>query len=106
MSFLALSANIAYADLLQPDNGGGMVAGNVRDHLTTEQRAAISQELAKNRKMLLERGLLITEEARAEASVVLPLFDWPTTHSTTDPGYFGISGFVDHEEAFPDQLED
>jgi len=34
------------------------------------------------------------------------LFDWPTAHTTSDPGYFGISGFVDHDEAFPDQLSD
>jgi len=63
MTVLALSANIAYADRLQPDNGSGMVAGNIRDHLTMEQRTAISQELARNRMMLRDRGLLITEKA-------------------------------------------
>jgi len=106
MAVLALSANTAYTDLLQPDSGSGTVVGNVRDHLTTEQRTAISQELAKNRRMLRDRGMLMTEKALAEASAIQPLFDWPTAHTTTDPGYFGISGFVDHDDAFPDQLAD
>lgn len=105
MSALGLFGTTVFAEMLRPA-GGGSVSREFRDHLTEKQRAAIVQKLTFNRSKLLESGVLKTGKDRTEASVIQPLFDWPTTHTTSDPGYFGISGFVDHDEAFPDWLSD
>lgn len=94
------------ADLLHPVDGGGVVHEYIRDHVTPEQRAAITEKLAANRSRLQNLGILMTAQARVEALVTHPLFDWPTAPATSDPGYFGISNFVDHDAAFPDSLED
>lgn len=95
-----------FADLIQPMDGGGIVQGDFRDHVTPERRADILQKLAVNRARLQSQGVLLTEQARVEALAAQPLFDWPTATVSSDPGHFGISNFVDHDAAYPDSLED
>jgi len=95
-----------FAALIQPMDGGSITRDDLRDHLTPEQRATILQKLAVNRRRLRNQGVLLTERALVEAQAAHPLFDWPTAPATSDPGYFGISNFVDHDAAFPGSLED
>jgi len=103
---ISLFGSPAIADETHPVNGGGITQSDFRDHLTPEQRAVILQKLAVNRRSLRNQGVLLTDSALAEAQAAHPLFDWPTAPATSDPGYFGISNFVDHDSAFPDSLED
>jgi len=103
---ISLFGSPAIADETHPVNGGGITQSDFRDHLTPEQRAVILQKLAVNRRSLRNQGVLLTESALAEAQAAHPLFAWPTAPATSDPGYFGISNFVDHDAAFPDSLED
>jgi len=70
--------------------------------LTDAQRAEIFREVREFRRTL--------RSARRADPVAPPvvLFEWPLRPAVhlTDPGYHGISGFVDHNPAYPDQLTD
>jgi len=103
---LSLFFSPVFAELIKPVDGGGTSRDDFRDHVTTEQRASILQKLEVNRISLQNQGVLLTEKALLEAQAAHPLFDWPTAPATSDPGYFAISNFVDHDAAFPDSLED
>ncbi len=72
--------------------------------LTSSQRTAIIAELAAARADLRARGLLPQRPDKSRATYL----GWPlrAAHHLVDPGYHGMSGFVDHDAAFPDQLED
>lgn len=74
--------------------------------LTPEQRAAIQAEILENRAQLRARGALASEAEAAGGPTVS--FGWPLQAAAgyTDPGYHGISGFVDHDAAFPGSLQD
>jgi murein DD-endopeptidase MepM/ murein hydrolase activator NlpD len=102
--FLALSP--AHADTIQPDGGAGVAQQDVRDHISEEQRARILERLVTNRKSLRERGLLPGPAAPDGVTSAHPLFDWPLGHTTSDPGYFAISNFLDQDAEFPDKLRD
>jgi len=71
--------------------------------LTEAERAEIVRELRAAREDLYARGLL----PRPDKSRTV-LMDWPlrAADHLRDPGYHGVSGFVDQDPAFPDQLRD
>lgn len=73
------------------------------DFMSKQHRDAIKQTLKQNRLQLEKSGVLSAQ--------VLPspvMLDWPLKAADTlkDPGYYGVSNFVDHDTAYPDQLED
>lgn len=72
--------------------------------LTAPQRAAIIAELEAARIELRARGLLPERPDKSRTTYL----DWPlrAAHHLKDPGYHGMSGFVDHDPAYPDQLLD
>jgi hypothetical protein len=71
--------------------------------LSEAQRQAIRAELREARAELVARGILPAEPNRARLAVM----EWPVVvpaDHVNDPGVHGISGFVDHDPSFPDQL--
>jgi murein DD-endopeptidase MepM/ murein hydrolase activator NlpD len=70
--------------------------------LTDDERAQIVSRVNEYRQKLLSEGTLDPDAPQ------LVLFDWPLRPAAhlTDPGYHGISGFVDHNPAYPNQLTD
>ncbi len=87
------------------DFGGGFVdAAAFSDHMTPAQRLAIEQELAESAQRLELAGLL----ARGGTSIDPFSLGWPLR---ARPGfefddYHGVSGFVDLDPNFPNQLLD
>lgn len=83
--------------------GGGEYELEHAPHLTEAQRAEIEAMLLENSIMLTENGRLPAPNTAAAVS-----FTWPlkTAVGFTDPGYQAVTGYVDHNLAFPDQLQD
>lgn len=96
----ALAADAAFAG-----SGGGRLDETPElPCLTDAQRAAIKADLAASVADLLARGLLpAPDPAAAVTGLVWPVRAAAHVH---DPGVHGISGFVDQDPAFPDQLLD
>ena len=59
--------------------------------------------LNENRIKLEQKGIQLIKKGAAPVSL-----QWPLTsaNSLVDPGYHGVSGFVDHDPDYPDQLMD
>lgn len=103
-TILALTA--VHAQTIEPTGGGGFDQGDIRDHVGPEQRARIFQKISENRDRLRNQQILTEPTATEGGQPAHPLFDWPRTSTGSDPGYFGISNFLDHDPDFPDMLED
>jgi murein DD-endopeptidase MepM/ murein hydrolase activator NlpD len=71
--------------------------------LTADERAAIRADLERSRRELESRGLLPESDRSRQVSLAWPL---RTAAGVADPGVHGISGFVDHDPGYPDQLLD
>lgn len=86
--------------------GGSYFSGESGPPLTEAQRKQIWSEIDSNRAALRSVGILPSREAEAAAAVVI--FDWPLlpVPGYANPGYHGISNFVDHNAGFPNQLLD
>jgi len=85
--------------------GGGRMPFEARDELSVEQRARIDEQLAHNVAELERAGTL------APVTPLAPLqggLQWPlkATAGHNDPGYHGISNFVDLDPTFPNHLLD
>lgn len=73
--------------------------------LTDEQRLAIWDQIARNTEMLKEQGIL--PKTAPALLATHPTLDWPLrAPALNDPGYHRIWQFVDHNPAFPNQLQD
>lgn len=83
--------------------GGGEMEPEHVDHLSPEQRAEIEAVLAENSEILAENGRLPAPNLAADVA-----FAWPLKQAAgfNDPGYQVVTGYVDHNPAFPDQLRD
>ena len=83
--------------------GGELPAAEVADHITPEQRARIKAQIAINRERLRQEGILMRSSLTSA-----PTFGWPLklAPGLDDPGYHGISNFVDQDPAFPGALLD
>lgn len=103
MHDLAVFSQESNALAIPLDSGGGEYDPGSLDHLTDTQRQEIQEILDKNIIMLAESGNLPTPNIAAQVA-----FTWPLKlkDGLTDPGYHGISGFVDHNLAYPDQIKD
>lgn len=102
---LVLGLAIHSVEARTPD-GGGRAPLFPSDEISAEQRARIDAELAANVAELERQGKIITTPA-----LLAPLqggLQWPlrSVSGYGDPGYHGISNFVDLNPAFPNQLLD
>lgn len=83
---------------------GMVVPEKAKCSINDESRARIEHMIQDSIHSLRQRGLLPATNARVEQV----LFDWPMRQAAafTDPGYYAITGFVDHNLASPNQLRD
>ncbi|MBO6620883.1 MAG: peptidoglycan DD-metalloendopeptidase family protein [Balneola sp.] len=97
---LLSSVNIANAQFLEPDGGGSVDLPS--DHLSTEQRAEIMNQLEVNIDSLKKVGKLV------KAGDIDVRFSWPLRAESHlfDYGYHGVSNFVDLNSGYPRQLKD
>lgn len=82
--------------------GGGEAPFLPTDEITDQQRSAIQKEINRNIVELEEQGLL------APAIPQLVLLSWPVRKAAGMPDFAvdGISNYVDHNSAFPNQVMD
>lgn len=87
-----------------PPAGGGEYVFRSAPCISEEQRASIVQMLETNMSTLERAGRIRSIPAGATAV----LLDWPLKQASgvTDPGYYGISNFVDQDTAFPGKVLD
>ena len=84
--------------------GGGEVPGPTGPCLTDSQRQAIQERIHRNVQWLEEHGRLAKPVPNSRAVVA---FGWPLQQVVgSDPGYHGISNFVDQDRRFPGFLLD
>lgn len=90
----------ASAQYVQPDGGGSIDLPS--DHLSTEQRSKIMQNLEIKLDSLERIGAI------SKAKAIDVRFSWPLRGESHlfDFGYHGISNFVDHNSKFPSVLTD
>lgn len=90
----------ASAQFVQPDGGGSIDLPS--DHLSTEQRSKIMQNLEIKLDSLERIGAI------SKAKAIDVRFSWPLRAESHlfDFGYHGISNFVDHNSKFPSVLTD
>lgn len=83
--------------------GGGEFELPHVEHLPESERAAIQATIAANIQRLEASGRLTAP--RSPGSVAL---EWPLAAAAgfSDPGYHAVTGYVDHNPAFPGQLQD
>jgi hypothetical protein len=88
--------------------GGRRAPRETRPALTDAQREQMWSEIHANRASLRAAEILPDLKQRAMSFVAPPSLGPPlaSVAGYTDPGFFAISGFVDHDPAYPDQLED
>ncbi|MBK9399764.1 MAG: M23 family metallopeptidase [Bacteroidetes bacterium] len=91
----------SYAQVIAPvDSGGGGVPAGPMDELTPAQQNAIQKAIDKNIDSL---GLTPSGQQLLPPALIWPLQPAP---GNTDPGYCGISNYIDRNPAFPNQLQD
>ncbi|WP_204344418.1 peptidoglycan DD-metalloendopeptidase family protein [Psychroserpens algicola] len=90
----------------QNANGGEFVFNSDKSPcLTTEQRNHIKETLQANEGLLKRENALFASQNRGGGH---PLFIWPL-RKATESNYneiYGISGYVDHNPSYPNQLTD
>lgn len=101
---LAVGPGLSAAPESRPvlvSSGGGEYKIEHADEITPEQREQIRADIDANIARLEAQGAL----PRARTAVTL---GWPLQPSPgfTDPGYHSVSGFVDHNPAYPGQRLD
>ncbi|MCC6400040.1 MAG: peptidoglycan DD-metalloendopeptidase family protein [Flavobacteriales bacterium] len=107
LASLALLSTVAPAQLVVDHagehSGHGHYVQAPTECVSEAQREAILVELESNRATLRAEGLL-----PADPLIPSPLFTWPLRAGggLTDPGYHGISNYVDLNAAYPNQLLD
>ena len=102
LSAFLFSGFIASSQTVSPPVCNDYNPGN-SECISDEQRAEIKQHLAENIAMLQAQGKLPTQYPQS-----IILFDWPLRLKTglVDYGYHSISGQVDHDPNYPNQLLD
>jgi murein DD-endopeptidase MepM/ murein hydrolase activator NlpD len=87
----------------QPVASGGGALEAPTDLITDAQREVIQNEINARRERLQVAGKLAPTAVTAH-----PLFGWPLRNAAgiSDPGYHGISNFVDLNPSYPDALLD
>ncbi len=87
--------------------GGEVIPPRQNVCLTDEHRHEIRAELAASRSRLVQQGIL-PERSSLRSGIGHPLFQWPLIKNPASPyeSTWAISGYVDHNETFPNQLKD
>ena len=83
--------------------GGGEFDPGPADEMSAAERAAITAEIDANVARLTREGRLAAPLAAERVSLGWPL---APREGFSDPGYFGVTGYVDHDPAFPGQVRD
>ncbi len=93
----------SHAQYRAPDGGGPVAVRQTIPCLTDAKRQEIRAQIERNTARLRAQGILALQPKMKRLS-----FGWPLRASgaLTDPGYHGISGFVDHDLAYPGFLLD
>jgi murein DD-endopeptidase MepM/ murein hydrolase activator NlpD len=101
--YLAVFGQETNAPAVPLASGGGEYDPGPLDQITDTQRQEIQEMLDENRAFLAKNGNLPEPNLAAQAA-----FGWPLKLKSglTDPGYHGMSGFLDHNLAYPNQLLD
>lgn len=106
-TILLFNLNLFSQKTSETVNGGEFKLENKTTCLTDTQRELIKQELRFNiEKLKSEDKLLYSDNSENRGSSVL--FNWPVQKATgvTYNDVWGISGYVDHNSAYPNQLLD
>jgi hypothetical protein len=88
---------------IQDDSGGGRYPFEITEEISPAQREAIKNKLQQNEAMLRQQGKLpVTLSTQAQA------FIWPVKQALNynDPGFYGISNYIDENTNYPNQLLD
>jgi murein DD-endopeptidase MepM/ murein hydrolase activator NlpD len=103
--FLFTSINsFSQSNLRQPNGGGSYkMLMDIKDEITTAQRARIILRLQTNEVLLRSKGKL-----QANKNPTATAFEWPVKQAlnNNDNGYYGISNYVDENPAYPNQITD
>jgi murein DD-endopeptidase MepM/ murein hydrolase activator NlpD len=83
--------------------GGGEYVVGPADAISDAERTAIMTMLEANMAELARQGRLPAPAAAERVSLGWPLAPRP---GFSDPGYHGVTGFMDHNPAYPNQLRD
>jgi len=83
--------------------GGGEFDPGPADEMSAAERAAIVAMIDANVARLTRAGRLAAPLAAERVSLGWPL---APREGFTDPGYFGVTAYVDHDPAFPGQPRD
>jgi Peptidase family M23/Secretion system C-terminal sorting domain len=89
--------------------GGGNFEFAAHDEMSDAQRKDIIRQLQISENTLVEKGILSKQVVNPDAPTAFStLFQWPMRLKAglTDPSYYGISNFVDHNPAFVGFLRD
>lgn len=85
------------------DFGGGVYDPGATDEMSASERATIEEMVAANIASLAREGRLPPSRAAAHVSLGWPL---SPRDGFADPGYHGVTGFVDHDPSYPGQVRD
>jgi murein DD-endopeptidase MepM/ murein hydrolase activator NlpD len=103
--FIFLYLHTLSQPAVQPPTGGGEYKAqqHLRDEITPAQRAAIIGRLKQNETLLRQQGLLAAPD-----NTQATLLEWPLKQALNynDPGYYGISNYIDEQPAYPNNLLD
>lgn len=105
---LFISAGNAMAQERQP-TGGSRAEFSCNDVLTDEQRKLIINSLQESEQKLVAKGILpAVSPTDVSPDAFTTFFQWPLRLKAglTDPGYYGISNFVDHNASNPGFIRD
>lgn len=98
----AAEPTLAPESLPEGQGGGEYVHRELYEHLTESQRQDIWDNIHRNIRALEKRGLLEPANSLANATLAWPL----RPNGISDPGYHGISNFVDHNASYSGFLRD
>jgi cysteine-rich repeat protein len=89
-----------------PDGVYIQPVAQVRDQISPEERQRIEQRIEQNVVRLRAEGRLSAAPVPRQPPTVL--LDWPLQASPgfSDPGFYGISNYVDHDLSYPNNVLD
>jgi murein DD-endopeptidase MepM/ murein hydrolase activator NlpD len=107
--FFGLTAFLSSAQQERKPDGGSKIEFTSNDEITEAQRSDIIKSLQESEKKLIEKGILPKQSPTdVTPDAFSTFFQWPLRLKAglTDPGYYGISNYVDQNPANPGFLRD
>ncbi len=92
-------AILSFAQAPPPGSFGGFVDGTpvIHDEIPAEVRQSMYQSVRKNIVMLAKKGITLETTLRKEPAATTFGFPLRQAPGFNDPGFYGISNFVDHD---------